>query len=74
MVCTAQIKMNVNNHYSLVLLPSQSSIKKVQMKNGNTPYNVSLTEWEWLSTALNTVRQKRAASSHAITPGTDIGT
>jgi hypothetical protein len=62
------------DHFTLALLPIQSSIRKVQTKNGNTPYNVSLAEWECLSTALKTVRQNKPASSHTIAPGTDTGT
>ena len=59
---------------ALVLLPIQSSSRNVGTKNGNTPYRVSLTECECRSAARNTVRQKMAASSHTIAPGTDTGT
>jgi hypothetical protein len=72
--CHLPVQMKAVNHFPPALLPIQSSIRKVQAKNGNTPYNVSLAEWECLSTALKIVRQNRAASSHTITPGTDTGT
>jgi len=57
----------------LVLRASQSSRRNVHAKNGNTPYNVSLTECEWRSIARKTLMQKATAARHTTVPATDIG-
>ena len=37
------------------------------------PYNVSETEWEWRSTAINTVIQKIISASEMRNPATETG-
>jgi hypothetical protein len=57
----------------LVFRAIQSISKNVQAKNGNTPYNVSLTECEWRSIARKTLTQKATAARETTAPAADIG-
>lgn len=58
---------------SLVLVASQSSNRKLHTKYGNTPYSVSLTEWEWRSITTNTWMQNSIANESASHPATETG-
>jgi len=57
----------------VVLRAIQSTSRNVQAKNGKTPYNVSLSEWECRSIARKTLMQKPAATRDTTAPGIDIG-
>jgi hypothetical protein len=59
--------------YPHVLDATQLTSRKVQTKYENTPYSVSLTEWECLSTARKTFTQKAQASNTTTPPCQETG-
>src|SRR3954451_13672933 len=65
--------MGVSRYESLVFRAIHSTSRKVQAKNGKTPYKVSLAECDRRSIARNTFMQKSVAARQTTAPGNDTG-